>query len=71
MFECAVDCGFAGLHDFASDDHLVQNLVDFVKIEHEVQLAHTPEVLIEHLYEQVNELNECVSKLGQSYLKIG
>ena len=59
MFECAVDCGFAGLHDFASDDHLVQNLVDFVKIEHEVQLAHTPEVLIEHLHEQVNELNEC------------
>jgi hypothetical protein len=31
-------------------------LVDFVEIEHQVQLAHTSKVLVEHLHKQVNEL---------------
>ena len=56
VFECAVDGGLAGLHDLAADDHLVENLVDFVEIEHQVQLAHTSKVLVEHLHKQVNEL---------------
>ena len=46
VFECAVDGGLARFHDLASDDHLVENLVDFVEIEHQVQLAHTSKVLV-------------------------
>ena len=46
---------FASLHDFAANHHLVKDLVDFVEVEDEVQLAYTPKVLIQHLHEQVDE----------------
>ena len=46
---------FAGLHDFAANDHFIENLVDFIKVENEIELANTAEILIEHLHKQVDE----------------
>ena len=46
---------FAGFHDFAADDHFVENLVDFIKVENEIELANASEILIEHLHKQVDE----------------
>ena len=45
-FHGSVDGQFAGLHDFAADDHLVEDLVHFVEVEDEVQFAHAAKVLI-------------------------
>lgn len=50
MFECAVDSGFTSLHDFAPDDHLVEDLINLVEIEDEVELAHAPKVLVQYLH---------------------
>lgn len=41
---------------FSSDDDLIQNTVHLVKVKHYVQLAHIAKVLIEILYEHVDEL---------------
>ena len=56
MFKGAVYSGLRCFHDFTSDDHLIEDLIDFVKVEDEVQLADTTEVLIEDFDEQVNKL---------------
>jgi hypothetical protein len=56
MFKGAVYSGLRCFHDFSSDDHFVEDLIDLVKVEDEVQFAHTTEVLIEHFNEQVNKL---------------
>jgi hypothetical protein len=58
LLERTVNRGFRCFHELAADDHLVQDLVHFVKVEDQVQLAHTSEVLVEHLHEQVNELKD-------------
>lgn len=50
VFEGPVDGRFAGLHDFSSDDHLVKDLINFVKVENEVELTHAAKVLVEHLH---------------------
>lgn len=44
---------FTRLFDLAGQEDLVQNGVNFVEIEHEIELAHVPEELIEHLDEEV------------------
>ena len=49
MFECTVDSGLTSLHDFAPDYHLIKDLINFVEIEYEVQLAHAPKVLVQNL----------------------
>ena len=36
VFKRPVDSRFARLHDFSSDDHLVKDLVNLVKVEHKV-----------------------------------
>lgn len=41
-----VDHQFACFHDLAAHDHLIQDLVHLVKVEHQVQFAHAPEVLV-------------------------
>ena len=38
------------------EKHLIQDGVDLVKIKHEVQLAHVPEELVQHLDEEVDGL---------------
>ena len=50
-----INCQFASLHNLTADDHFVENLIDFVEVEDEIELAHTPEVLVKHLHEQVDE----------------
>lgn len=45
-FHRSIDCQFAGLHDFAADDHLVEDLIHLVEVEDEVELAHAPKVLV-------------------------
>lgn len=45
--------GFANL---AGQEHLVHNCVDFVKVEHQVQLADVVEVLVEHFDKVVDGL---------------
>lgn len=44
------------LLDLPCKEHLIQNCVNLVKIKDEVQLAHVPEELIQHLYEEVDRL---------------
>ncbi len=56
MSEGGVDDDFASLDDFSPDDHLIEYVVHFVEVEHEIQLAHIPEVLVQHLHEQMDEL---------------
>eukprot|EP00350_Pseudokeronopsis_sp_OXSARD2_P013393 CAMPEP_0170545706 /NCGR_PEP_ID=MMETSP0211-20121228/4072_1 /TAXON_ID=311385 /ORGANISM="Pseudokeronopsis sp., Strain OXSARD2" /LENGTH=132 /DNA_ID=CAMNT_0010849755 /DNA_START=22 /DNA_END=416 /DNA_ORIENTATION=- len=56
VLEVLVDDLLAGLHEFTSDDHLIQNLIYFVEVEDQVELTDTAEVLVEDLYEQVDEL---------------
>ena len=46
---------FACLHDFTADDHLIEDLVNLVEVEHEVELAYASKVLVQHFYEQVDE----------------
>ena len=52
---CPVNRQFAGFHDFAADDHLIEDLIDFVEVEDEVKLADTSEVLVQNFHKQVDE----------------
>ena len=52
---CPTDADLATLHDFASHDHFVQDLVHFVEVENEVQFAYAPEILVQHFHKQVDE----------------
>ena len=54
-FHRPIDYQFAGFHDFAADDHLVKDLIHLVEVEDEVELAHAPKVLIQHLHKQVDK----------------
>ncbi len=56
MLECSIYGGFGGLHDLPTDHHFVQDLVHFVKVEHQVELAHGAKVLIQYLHKEMNEL---------------
>ena len=52
------DIGLIGLNDAAIHDHLVQNEVRLLNIKHYVELAHIFEVLVQCLYQIVNEFEE-------------
>lgn len=56
VLEGPVYCRLRRLHRFPADHHLVQDLVHLVEVEDQVELAHAPEVLVQHLHEQVYEL---------------
>jgi hypothetical protein len=45
---------FAAFHELAGGEHFVENLVDFVEIKHQIQLAHIAKVGVQHLDKQVN-----------------
>jgi len=51
-----------GFPQFSRQKHLVHDRVDFVKVEHQVELTDVLEILIQHLYEVVNgfEIEEVV-----------
>ena len=51
----SIDCKFAGLHDFTTDDHLVEDLVYLVEVEDEIKFTHAAKVLIQYFDEQVDE----------------
>ena len=54
-FHRPIDYQFAGLHDFAADDHLVKDLIHLVEVEDEVKLTYTSEVLVQYFDKQVDE----------------
>eukprot|EP00406_Dinophysis_acuminata_P070243 CAMPEP_0179280448 /NCGR_PEP_ID=MMETSP0797-20121207/36635_1 /TAXON_ID=47934 /ORGANISM="Dinophysis acuminata, Strain DAEP01" /LENGTH=244 /DNA_ID=CAMNT_0020989109 /DNA_START=20 /DNA_END=752 /DNA_ORIENTATION=+ len=45
-----------GVRDLPSEQQLVENAVDLVEVEHQVELADVAEVAVEHLHEEVDEL---------------
>ena len=51
----STDADLATLHDFATHDHFVQDLVHLVEVENEVQFAYAPEILVQHFHKQVDE----------------
>ena len=51
----SVDCKFAGLHDFTTDDHLVEDLVHLVEVEDKIEFADAAKVLVQYFDEQVDE----------------
>lgn len=55
VLHSTTDAGFACLHNLATHNHLVQDLVHLVKVEYQVELAHAPKVLVQHFDEQVDE----------------
>lgn len=48
--------GLRGLPNLARQEHLVHDTVHLVEVEHQVQLAHIVEVLVEHLDKVVDRL---------------
>lgn len=56
----------ARLSQFTRKEHLVYDRVDLVKVEHQIQLAHIVEVLVEDLDEIVDGLQ--VKKVVVSYV---
>ena len=54
--KCAVHMILGGLHDLATDYHLVEDLVNFVEVEDKIELANGSKVLVENLYEKMDEL---------------
>ena len=56
VFHGATDADLACFHYFAANDHLIEDLVDFVEIEDEIELANATEILVQHLHKQVDEL---------------
>lgn len=55
-FEWREDVGFVGLHDLATHHHLVQNEVCPLQVEHDVQLTHILEILVQSLHQGMDEL---------------
>jgi len=58
MFQPRQNNLLARLLNLPREKHLVQNRIHLVEIEHQVQLAHVSEERVEHLYEEVNRLEE-------------
>ena len=56
VFHGATDADLACFHYFAANDHLIEDLVDFVEVEDEIELANATEILVQHLHKQVDEL---------------
>ena len=44
----------AGLSQLSRQEHLVDDRVDLVKVEHQVELAHISEVVVENFHKVVN-----------------
>ena len=52
------DHSLAGLHHLTTNDHLIQDLVHFVKVEHKVEFADIAKVLIQNFDEQMDKLKD-------------
>lgn len=55
-FQTPADTDFAGFHYLSTDYHFVEDLVNFIEVEHKVELADASKVLVENFDKQVNEL---------------
>ena len=51
-----ININLTSFHYLTSDYDFIQDLVDFVEVENEIELTNTSEVLVKHLYKQMNEL---------------
>jgi len=44
------------LANLASEEHLVDDSINFVEVEHQIQLAHIVKVFVQHFHEIMNRL---------------
>lgn len=55
IFHGATDADLACFHYFAANDHFVEDLVNFVEVEDQIELANATEILVQYLHKQVDE----------------
>lgn len=61
--ECSQNQTFRSFHNFTTNNHFIQDPINFIKIKYNIQFTHISKILVQYFDEQMDYLNFKISKM--------